>query len=212
LMYLLSLYFQDPSALDMTALQAGLATLPAAAGMIIITPAIAPLAAKIGGARAIALGFVLAAVGFGALAFVQSSWTYAAFVVPLVVLAIGLGIANGPASSGSTAAVPDDQVGQASGISNMARYIGGSVAVAAAAMINNAVANNHLADGASKPDALAAGLGAASLMMAIWCVCGVGLVAFLRRQKLRKPEAIDLAAAATASLHTIPTPRSAHAG
>ena len=35
---------------------------------------ITPLAAKIGGGRAVALGFVLAAVGFGALAFVESSW------------------------------------------------------------------------------------------------------------------------------------------
>ena len=41
----------------MSAFEAGLATLPAAAGMIAITPAITPLAAKIGGARAVALGF-----------------------------------------------------------------------------------------------------------------------------------------------------------
>jgi len=212
LMYLLSLYFQDPAGLGMSALEAGLATLPAAAGMIAITPLIAPLAAKIGGGRAIALGFLLAAAGFTVLAFVKASWEYVAFVGPLIGLAVGLGIANGPASSGSTAAVPNDQVGQASGISNMARYIGGSVAVAAAAMINNAVANNHLADGASKPAALASGLGAASLMMAIWCACGIALVVFLRRHRPRAPEAIDLAAAATASLHTIPIQRSAHAG
>ena len=57
LMYVLSLYFQDPAGLGMSAFEAGLATLPAAAAMIAITPAITPLAAKIGGARAIALGF-----------------------------------------------------------------------------------------------------------------------------------------------------------
>src|SRR4051794_29676938 len=62
LMYLLSLYFQDPAGLGMSAFEAGLATLPAAAGMIAITPLIAPLAAKIGGGRAIALGFLLAAI------------------------------------------------------------------------------------------------------------------------------------------------------
>ena len=37
----------------MSALEAGLATLPAAAGMIAITPAITPLAGKIGGGRAV---------------------------------------------------------------------------------------------------------------------------------------------------------------
>ena len=72
-----------------------------------------------------ALGFALAAVGFAVLAFVDASWAYVAFVVPLIVLAVGLGMANGPASSGSTAAVSADEVGQASGISNMARYVGG---------------------------------------------------------------------------------------
>ena len=61
----------------MSAFEAGLATLPAAAAMIAITPAIAPIAAKIGGARAIAIGFGLAAVGFAALAFVKASWEYA---------------------------------------------------------------------------------------------------------------------------------------
>jgi EmrB/QacA subfamily drug resistance transporter len=205
LMYVLSLYFQDPAALDLSAFQAGLATLPAAAGMIAITPVIAPLAAKIGGGRAVALGFLLAAAGFAVLAFVQSSWSYAVFVGPLIALAIGLGLANGPASSGSTAAVSPDQVGQASGISNMARYIGGSVAVAAVAMIFNSVINHNTQAGKSDADALAAGLSAASLTMAIWCACGIALVVFLRRHRPRQPQAIDRAAAAAASLHTIPT-------
>src|SRR3954463_9027696 len=149
LMYLLSLYFQNPAGLGMNAFQAGLATLPAAAGMIAITPLITPLAAKIGGARAVGLGFLLAAAGFGALAFVEASWTYAAFVAPLVALAVGLGISNGPASAGSTSSVTAAQGGQASGISNMARYIGGAVAVAAVAMIFNSVINSHREAGES---------------------------------------------------------------
>jgi len=205
LMYVLSLYFQDPSALGMSAFEAGLATLPAAAGMIAITPLITPLAVKVGAARAVVVGFLLAAVGFAALAFVEASWTYAAFVAPLVALAVGLGISNGPASSGSTASVEADQVGEASGISNMARYIGGSVAVAAVAMIYNAVINNHREAGDSAGEALAAGLSSASLTMAIWCACGVALIAFMRRVHARRPQAVDLAAAAAASVHTIPT-------
>jgi EmrB/QacA subfamily drug resistance transporter len=205
LMYVLSLYFQDPAALGLTAFQAGLATLPAAAGMIAITPLITPLAAKIGGGRAIALGFLLGAAGFAVLAFVQASWTYAAFIGPLVLLAVGLGIANGPASAGSTAAVSPDQVGQAAGISNMARYIGGSVAVAAVAMIFNSVINSHTQSGDSTSVALAAGLSAASLTMAIWSAAGIALVVFLRRLQSKPPKAVHKAAAAAASLHTIPT-------
>lgn len=41
--------------------------------MIVITPFVTPLAAKIGGARAVGLGFVLAAAGFVALTFVKAS-------------------------------------------------------------------------------------------------------------------------------------------
>jgi MFS family permease len=203
LMYVLSLYFQNPAGLGMNALEAGLATLPAAAGMIAVTPAIAPLATKIGGGKAVALGFALAAAGFAALAFVEASWTYGAFVLPLIALAVGLGIANGPASSGSTASVSADEVGAASGISNMARYVGAAVAVAAIAMINNAVANNHSADGESASEALAAGLAASALFMAVCSAAGIALVALLARYRPSRPAAIDRAAAAASTTHTI---------
>ena len=101
--------------------------------------------------------------------------------------------------------MPDDQVGAASGISNMARYIGAAVAVAAAAMIDNAVLNNHLDNGAARADALAAGLAAASLMMAIWTAAGVGLIALMKRHHASRPSTVERAAAAAATTHTIPT-------
>ena len=205
LMYVLSLYLQNPAAYGYSALEAGIATLPAAAAMIVVTPFITPLAVRIGTARAVIFGFALAAIGFGALAFVQASWRYLLLVPPLIVLSVGLGIANGPASSASTSAVEADEVGAASGISNMARYIGGSLAVAAVATIYNSTIVNHEAGGASAADALAAGLSRSALFMAICAAGGVALVVLLRRHHQRTPEAVDLAAAAAASSHTIPT-------
>src|SRR4051812_18764847 len=204
LMYVLSLYFQDPNAFGMSAFEAGLATLPAAAAMIAVTPFITPLAGRLGAGRAVALGFLLATLGFGALAFVTASWEYVAFVAPLLVLSVGLGIANGPASAGSTAAVSADQVGAASGISNMARYVGAAVAVAAVAMVNNAVINDHREAGESASAALAAGLGSSALMMAIWAAAGIALIVLMRRLRLRRTRAVDRAAAAAAIAHTIP--------
>jgi EmrB/QacA subfamily drug resistance transporter len=204
LMYLLSLYFQDPSAFGLSALQAGLATLPAAAAMIAVTPLITPLAVKIGARRAVALGFALAAVGFAVVAFVNSSWTYAAFVVPLIAIAVGLGLANGPASSASTSSVSPDEVGQASGISNMARYIGGSLAVAAAATVSTAVTDNHREAGASPADALAAGLSRAAILLALMAAAGIALAVLMRRYRAARPRAIDRAAAAAVTTHTIP--------
>ena len=95
LMYLLSLYFQNPSGFDMTALQAGLATLPAAAAMILITPAITPIAVRIGTRYAIARGFGLATAGFTASGFTDTTWGYAVFVSPLIGIAVGLGAGAG---------------------------------------------------------------------------------------------------------------------
>jgi hypothetical protein len=85
--------------------------------------------------------------------------------------AVGLGFANGPASSASTASVAPEEVGQASGISNMARYLGGSLAVAA---------------------------------MAIMSAAGVGLALLMARHRPGRPRAIDRAAAAAVTTHTIP--------
>ncbi|MFD1505829.1 MFS transporter [Georgenia yuyongxinii] len=205
LMYLLSLYFQDPAAFGMSALEAGLATLPAAAAMIAVTPLITPLALRIGSRRAVGLGFALAAVAAAALVFVTASWTYAGFVLPLIGIAVGLGFANGPASSASTAAVSPDEVGQASGISNMARYVGGSLAVAAAATISTAVTDTHLAAGDSPADALAAGLSRASLLLAIMSALGVALAVLMGRYRVDKPGAVHRSAAAAGISHTIPT-------
>ena len=205
LMYLLSLYFQDPSTFGMSPLDAGLATLPAAAAMILVTPLITPLAVKIGSRQAVALGFILGAVGSALLIFVDASWEYPAFVIPLILMAVGLGLANGPASSASTSAVSADQVGAASGISNMARYIGGSLAVAAAATVYGSAIARHLEAGASQTDALAFGLSRAALLLALMSGAGVLLAALMGRHRAAKPKAVHLAAAAAAVTHTIPT-------
>ncbi|MEV6300571.1 MFS transporter [Actinoplanes sp. NPDC051861] len=205
LMYLFSLYFQDPATFGMTPLEAGLATLPAAAAMIAITPLITPLAMRIGPRWAVVLGFGLAAVGSVALVFVTSSWAYAAFVLPLIAIAVGLGFANGPASSASTSAVPAEEVGQASGISNMARYVGGSLAVAGAATVSTAVTDARTAAGEGTADALAAGLAGASVLLAIMSAAGVALVVLMGRHRAGHTHAVHLAAAAAATSHTIPT-------
>ncbi|MET0844107.1 MAG: MFS transporter, partial [Mycetocola sp.] len=130
LMYLLSLYFQDPASLGFDALQAGLATLPATVGLVVVAPLVPRLAAKFGGRQVVAAGFAITAVGFAVIGFTQSTWTYLIFVLPLIAVAVGMGLSNGPASSAATAAVPAHQVGEASGVSNMARYVGAAVATA----------------------------------------------------------------------------------
>ena len=77
LMFVVSLYFQDPSTLAMSPLEAGLATLPATIGLVVSAPLVPKMAQRAGAATVVALGFAVTAIGFGVLAFTKSSWGYA---------------------------------------------------------------------------------------------------------------------------------------
>jgi MFS family permease len=206
LMYLLSLYFQDPATLGFSPLGAGLATLPATAGLVVVAPFVPKLAHRIGARQTIAAGFALTTAGFVVVGFTDASWQYLAFLLPLIAIAVGMGLSNGPASSAATASVPEQQVGEASGVSNMARYVGAAVATALAATIYGTVNANRLADGSAPADALAAGLGAASWVMVVFSGLGVLLtVVAIRRHRTETGTLEDSAAAAAAHLHTLPT-------
>ncbi|HEU4947919.1 MAG TPA: MFS transporter [Kribbella sp.] len=205
LMYLLSLYFQDPDALGFSSLQAGLATLPATAGLVAIAPFVPKLAARFGGRQVIGAGFLLTAVGFAVIGLVKADWRYALFLLPLVAVAVGMGLSNGPASSASTACVPVNQVGAASGVSNMARYVGAAVATALAATINGAVVADRTAEGRSASDALASGLATASWVMAVFSFAGFLAAFIMGRHRAARGTLGDAASAAAAHTHTLPT-------
>lgn len=204
-MYLLSLYFQNPDALGFTPLEAGLAMLPATVGLVLIAPLVPRLANSVGGRRVVGAGFLVTALGFAAIGFVEASWTYALFVLPLVAVAVGMGLSNGPASSAATACVSQDQVGSASGVSNMARYIGAAVATALVATINASSIEGSVSSGASMSDALAGGLAAASWVMAGVSLLGVVMAVLMRFRKMETGTLQDAAAAAAAHMHTLPT-------
>ena len=207
LMYLFSLYFQDPATLGFSPLEAGLATLPATVGLVAVAPLVPRLAGRIGGRSTIALGFALTTAGFVAVGFTEASWRYVAFLLPLIAIAVGMGLSNGPSSSAATAAVPAAQVGEASGVSNMARYVGAAVATALAATIYAQVTARQQADGASTADALSSGLGAASWLMAVFSLVGV-LMAVVFIVRIRSGQGLgtldDVMAAAASAVHTMP--------
>ncbi|SKB10205.1 MFS transporter [Aeromicrobium choanae] len=212
LMYLLSLYFQDPATLNFSPLEAGLATLPATIGLVVVAPLVPKLAAKFGGRQTIGVGFLLTTIGFVIVGFTEASWEYAAFLLPLVLIAVGMGLSNGPASSAATAAVPQSQVGGASGVSNMARYVGAAVATALAATIYGTVIANQTADGAAQADALASGLAGAAWLMAIFSFLGVLMALVMKRHRPPAGTLDDAAASAAAALHTLPTSATAGVG
>jgi len=210
LMFVLSLFFQDPSTLDMNPLQAGLATLPATIGMIALTPFVPKLASRFGTRSVIGFGFIAMTVGFALLMAVDSDWGYLMFVLPVVLAAIGMCLSNNPCSSVATSSVDEAQVGAASGISNMARYVGAAVMTAIVAALYSVVSTNQAADGAATAEALASGFRSAAVALTAVSAAGIALVYLVGQHRpAHAGTGVDVAIAAAAPSHTIPRPSAA---
>jgi MFS family permease len=206
LMFMMSLFFQDPATLGLSPFEAGLATLPATAGLVLFTPLVPRMATKWGSRTVILLGFVAMTGGFVLFLGTDASWTYAAFVIPILLVAIGMALSNGPASAIGTSSVPPEQVGAASGISNMARYVGAAVMTAIVAAVYATTSADHLAAGDAADESLAAAFARASLVLAVVSASGIALALLVARHRPPKPLAVDVAAAAASSTHTLPVP------
>ncbi|UOX93102.1 MFS transporter [Amycolatopsis sp. FBCC-B4732] len=209
LMYAMSLFFQDPAAFAMSPLQAGLATLPAAAGIVVIAPFVGSLAKKIGSRSVIVLGFAITTGGFVALVFLEESWGYGVFVLPLVAVAAGLGLSNGCASAAATSSVPGNDVGGASGISNMARYVGAALLTAVTATIYGGAAS---IEGANRGAALVDGVARTALLMAIVSGVGVALGLLYGRYRPGPARPGGPTSAAAGVVHSVPVPAPADTG
>ncbi|WP_208025805.1 MFS transporter [Amycolatopsis acidicola] len=203
LMYVMSLFFQDPAAFAMSPLEAGLATLPAAAGIVIIAPFVSGLAKKIGSRSVILVGFLITLGGFVALIFITESWGYGVFVLPLVAVAVGMGLSNGCASAAATSAVSADQVGEASGISNMARYVGAALLTAVSATLYGSATT---VEGPSREAALVDGVSRTALLMAIAAGIGILLALLYGRHRPAAARPVDQASAAAGVMHSVPVP------
>ena len=107
-----------------------------------------------------------------------------------------MGLSNGPATSASTACVAAAQVGAASGVSNMARYVGAAVATALAATIYGNVIASKTAEGQSSVDALSSGLATASWVMAVFSLAGVAMAVVMGRHRVATGTLADSGAAA----------------
>jgi EmrB/QacA subfamily drug resistance transporter len=206
LMFIMSLFFQDPAGLEMSAFEAGLATLPATAGLVVATPFIPKLANRFGSRQVILSGFVAMTAGFVLFLGTSASWEYRAFIIPVVLIAVGMALSNGPCSSISTSAVAEEQVGAASGISNMARYVGAAVMTAIVATVYAEATASEVDAGASAAEALATGFARSSLVLALVSASGIALAMLAGRHRPPAPLPVDQAAAAASTSHTLPTP------
>ena len=138
LVTLLPLFYQE--LMGYTALAAGWAVSPRGVGAIIAMPMIGYLTAKIDNRWLIALGFVLFAVAslwFGEVNLSIGQWT---FLWAIIISGFGSGCVFVPLSTTTMAFLRNEEIGNASGLYNLLRNIGGSIGIS---VVNTIVARHE---------------------------------------------------------------------
>jgi len=182
--YFLSLYLQGPRGLS--PLEAGLAFLPNT-GLSIVSAAVAPrLCVRFGPRATLVAGLSLAALSMLWLSQVTAHGSLVAtLLVPSSVFGIATGLCFVCVTVLVTAGVERSHTGLASGMINAGRQIGGSVGLAALAVVAASRTRALLASHSASPaQALAAGYGRAFLICA--AVGAVAIVIVLLRAAPRE--------------------------
>jgi EmrB/QacA subfamily drug resistance transporter len=148
--YFTSLFLQD--VLGYSALEAGLGQTPAAVGFLLVARRAAVLMPRIGVRPLMLSGSGCFVAGFGWLAMAGADSGYVPGVLgPMLVIAVGIGLAFPTLMAAATADVPASDAGIVGGVANTASQAGGSIGLA---VLATAAATG--ADGSS-PAALADG-------------------------------------------------------
>ncbi len=138
LVTLLPLFYQE--LMGYTALAAGWAVSPRGVGAILAMPIIGALTTKIDNRWLIALGFTLFGISglwFGEVYLGISQWT---FVWAIIISGFGSGCIFVPLSTTTMAGLRNEEIGNASGLYNLLRNIGGSVGIS---VVNTIVARHE---------------------------------------------------------------------
>lgn len=114
--------------LEYSTLDAGLAILPAAAGMILAAPHSAKLVESHGSRFTLLCGFAFCLIGFICmLVFWDENAAYWQVLLGYLPVGIGVGLAGTPSSNSLTSSVPVHRAGMASGTADLQRDLGGAL-------------------------------------------------------------------------------------
>ena len=164
MLFLLTLFLQN--VLGYSPLQAGLAFLPTAGGVVVGAGLTSRLIGRIGPRLPMAVGPLLAAAGLLWLSRITTNANYAVDVFgPLLLLALGLGQVFVSTSVVAMSGISPTESGLASALLNVGRQLGGSLGIAVLGTVAATVTTNQLATGglthAALNRALTAGFGVA---------------------------------------------------
>jgi predicted MFS family arabinose efflux permease len=114
--------------LDYSSLEAGAAILPAVVVMVLVAPRSAQLVHQWGSRATLLVGQSLLGLSFvGMFVLWGDSTSYWIVSIPLLLMGLGIGLAQTPSSNSLTASVPIRRVGMASGTADLQRDLGGAL-------------------------------------------------------------------------------------
>lgn len=169
----LFLTYYMSATLQFTPLQTGFAFLPMIAGIMVSVQVTPIFVSRIGAKIPVTVGMLVAAAGMLYLTRLTLDSTYAAHILPgLVVMGLGIGAVMGTAFGAATLGVDPADAGVASAVVNTVQQIGGSVGTAVLSAVSAAAATAYLTENGA--DAAAAAQAAMdSYLAAFWWAAGI---------------------------------------
>ncbi len=129
--------------LGYTALEAGLTVTPRGLGAFVALFLVGALIAKLGGRRLAAFGFVVFAVSAYMFSRLSLQMAQSSIMWPNVISGFGAGFVFVPLTTVGLGTLRNDQIGNAAGIQNLVRNIGGSVGISIVATMLERFAQAH---------------------------------------------------------------------
>jgi len=169
--------------LGYSAAQAGAALIPETVMFLLLAPVSGALVARVGPRWLMVAGMLVVAAGLIWISSAHPGESYAAAILPGALLwGIGIGIAVTPLTAAVLGAVPDADLGEASGVNDAAARVGGLVVIALVPALIGVTASHTLAD------ALRDGFQPAMLVMAGLCALAAAISAvFVSDARRRAP-------------------------
>jgi EmrB/QacA subfamily drug resistance transporter len=176
--FFISLYMQN--VLGFSPIEAGLAYLPLAVGIIITAGATAGLVTRFGFKPVLVSGLIVTAGGLVWFSQVSPDGSYVGDILfPSLLAAVGLGLAFVSMTVAAVSGVETHEAGLASGLINTSQQIGGALGLAILATVANSRIDDLAASGAPQNVALTEGFQNAFLVGAGMAVAGAVLAIVL---------------------------------
>ena len=165
--FFVTLYLQ--TVLGYSPIKAGSAYLPVTAGIVVAAGISTKLFPRVGTRPVTVAGALLAAAGIYLLSRIPLHGTYAADLLPgLLLMSLGLGAVFVSVTTAANAGVPERLAGLAAGLVNTSQQLGAALGLAVFSALATARTHDLLAAGASAPAALTGGYRRALLAASVF--------------------------------------------